>query len=429
MAAILCACGTQDIAPVSDSGPADSPFVPPKKDASVFDAPYVPKGTRCVRDDDAAVPARWFPSPDASSDAGVPDEGGMPGDPLTAPQVLTTKGLVADKPVFIPITFDGDDLREEAEDFSASVGCTSWWRAAAGTYGIADAIGGTPIHVAEMAPMVISDAQVRQWLIKKLQSDPQFPKPTGPNVLYAIFYPSDTEVDAFGGKSCFAFGAYHSAFSYQGIAVPYAVMPRCGGLEQLTAVTSHEYIEYATDPTVGGFNGVTDEFSVWGFGYHEVGDMCSYASSSNYVPSDYPFTVQRSWSNKAAFLGENPCVPGDSAVWFAGIPVMTDAVTLLGGKMARGIKLPMGTQRTIEVKMIASGMTGSWNVDAQDLTVWTTGKPGLKFSWSKTQGSAGESLMLTLSRVGTSPNFGAAPFWISSTQGSDQHLWFGVAGD
>jgi hypothetical protein len=168
---------------------------------------------------------------------------------------------------------------------------------------------------------------------------------------------------------------------------------------------------------------------VWGFGYHEVGDMCSYANTANYVPADYPFTVQRSWSNKAAFLGDNPCVPADSAVWYAAIPVMNDAVTVYGSKLARGVKLPLNATRTIEVKMIANGATAPWSVDAQDLTVWTTGKAGLKFNWSKTQAMAGETLMLTITRVGTSPTFGAAPFWISSSQGSDQHLWFGVAGD
>jgi hypothetical protein len=428
LAVSLAACGSTQVLP--DAGPADASFVPPKKEAGVDASGYVAKGKRCERDDDAAAPPRWMaPGSDAGSSDAMDEEASMPpGDPLALPQVVTTKGTVADKPVIIPITYDGDELRDEIEDFTASMGCTGWWHATATDYGIADAISGTPVHLAEAPPTEITDQKIRTWLTQKIIAK-TVPPPNGPNLLYAIFYPADTIVDAIGGKSCFAFGAYHSAYGYLGNNIPYAVMPRCGGIEQLTAVTSHEFIEYATDPIVGGFTGTTDEFAAWGLGYQEVGDMCEYATSANFLPSDYPFYVQRSWSNKAAFFGDNPCVPGDSAVWYAGVPIMNDWVTVQGSKLARGVKLPIGQMTTIDVQMIAKGATGSWSVDAQDLTLWQTGKAGLKFAWNKAQGSAGETLHLTISRVGTSPSFGAAPFWIASSQSNDQHLWFGIVGD
>ena len=428
LAGLLVGCGSQDVKP--DAGePMDAPFVPPRRDATADAPSYMPKGKVCTRDEDAAAPAPWQLMLDGGTDAMTMDEGGEggmdPGDPLALPIVYSAKGIVAQKPVFVPITFDGDELRNQIEDFTASVGCSSWWHATATDYGIADAIGGTPIHLSEQAPMEISDPKIQQWLIGKLNTDPSFPKPNGANLLYAIFYPDGTVIDAFNGKSCFSFGAYHGEFNYKGMLVPYAVMPRCGGLDQLTAVTSHEFIEYATDPIVGGYYGTSNEFAVWGLGYQEVGDMCSYATSANYLPNDYPFYVQRSWSNKAAFFGENPCVPGDSPVWYAGVPIMTDWVSIAGGKIARGVKIPTGQMRTIDVKMIAKGMTGAWSVDAWDLS----GKNILKFAWDKSMGNAGDTLHLTITRLGTSAQWQGAPFWITSSQSNDQHIWFGIVGD
>ena len=401
--------------------------------------PYVPLGTKCVRAADAGVPLAWVrPVDDGGTDGG--DDSGTDGgvlnpDLLRPPPVVSSDGVVASLPVFVPITFDGDPLRDELEDFIASVGCSSWWRAAAAPYGIADGISGDPIHLAEVPANQLTDFQVQTWLAKKISSDARFPKPSI-NVVYVIFYPQETTIDDGSGRSCSSFGGYHNATGVGGKSAPYAVMPRCnGGLDFLTAVTSHELIEYATDPTPGsgGYPSVADEWVAWSlFGGSEVGDMCEHAKSANYTPTDYPYAVQRSWSNQQAYLGNDPCVPPDGPVWFIAAPVLPDMITVsyYGQSIkAHGLKLAAGDSTTIDVVMQSNGASGGWTVNAQDLSVWMGSSAQLKFAFDKSSGKEGDVLHLTITRTGTNGTYKADPFMIRSTKASQEHLWFGVVGD
>lgn len=422
-------CGPSSDTP-SDAGADADAGKPKPKDAAIEAAPYVPKGVRCTRDPNAVPPTPWTPP---SLDGGV-EAGDGGADLPRAPAVVSSDGTVAPLPVFVPVTFDGDDARDEIEDFVASVGCTSYWRQVANEYGIGDGITGTPIHLAEAAPSTITDAQIRSWLVKKVQSDPRFAS-AGVNVLYAIFYPEATTITFTGGTSCGNFGGYHSSTSTIGKAIPYAVMPRCGSsIDTLTNVTSHEFIEYATDPVPGGYQNVDEHELAWGiFGSSEVGDMCEFGKGASYVPSDYPFEVQRSWSNKAAWLRQDPCVPAIGATYFVAAPVIDETVTVdyFGVPMpTRGVKLAKGASRTIDVKMMATGSTADWTVSAVDLSPSLGGGPTLKFTFDKTTGNAGDVLKLTLQRIGTNGSTNAAPFVIRSSQkGGDDHSWYGVAGD
>ena len=444
-ASTLLACGS-DPAPatVVDAGP-DTSIKPKDAGKDVGPPPYVPQGTKCVRGADAGAPLAWVrPADDGGTDAGddggldAGDDGGTDGgvinaDLLRPPPVVSSDGVVATLPVFVPITFDGDPQRDEIEDFVASVGCSSWWHAAATPYGIGDAITADPIHLAEAAPTSITDGQIQAWLAKKLSGDARFPK-SSINVVYVIFYPSETVIDMGGGKSCSSFGGYHNAIS--GRDAPYAVIPRCGsGLDYLTAVTSHELIEYATDPTPGsgGYPSVADEWIGWAlFGGSEVGDMCEHGKYANYTPNDYPFAVQRSWSNEQAYLGNDPCVPPDGTRWFIGAPVLPDMVTVsyYGQSIqAHGLKLAAGSSTTIDVRMQSNGPTSGWTVNAQDLSVWMGSSPQLKFAFDKTTGKEGDVLHLTITRSGTNGTYKSDPFMLRSTAPNQEHLWFGVVGD
>ena len=405
------------------------------KDSSLPDTappPYVPQATRCVRGADAGAPAP-FALPDAG-EAGTTDAG-VDAEAIPVPLVLTDQGTVAKLPVFVPITFDGDDLRDPLEDFVASVGCTDYWHQVASDYGIGDAVSAAPVHVSDAAPSTISDAQIRGWLGKQLMNNPSFPAPDG-NTVYAIFYPDGTGVTAQFGNGCVSFGGYHSWTTYAGKNVSYAVIPRCGqGIDGITGVTSHELIESVTDPGPGGYAAVADEFIAWALpgSASEVGDMCEHSSDANFAPAGYPFVVQRSWSNKASFLGHDPCLPADSPTWFVAAPVMNDFVNVSffgQNVLARGVQIAPGGQKTIDVQMITDGPMGSWNVGAQDLTQWTTGVIALKMTLDKTSGQAGDVLHLAITRIGTNTTYGAEPFALHSqgASGAD-HVWFGVVGD
>jgi hypothetical protein len=284
-------------------------------------------------------------------------------------------------------------------------------------------------------PATITDPQIQTWLAKKINGDPNFPKPSI-NVVYVIFYPETTVIDDGGGKSCSSFGGYHFSTGVGGKSAPYAVMPRCqGGLDFLTAVTSHELIEYATDPTPGqgGFPSVANEWIGWSlFGGSEVSDMCEHGKTANYTPNDYPFAVQRSWSNEQAYLGNDPCVPPDGPTWFIATPILPDMITVsyYGQTIkAHGLKLPVGTSTTIDVRMQSNGPTSGWTVNAQDLSVWMGSSPQLKFSFDKTSGKEGDVLHLTITRTGTNGTFKANPFMLRSEAPNQEHIWFGIVGD
>ncbi|CAN5502232.1 hypothetical protein BH09MYX1_BH09MYX1_23050 [soil metagenome] len=436
LAPFLFACGSSHDAPTDAGADVDAGKSKPRDAGGDTGTGYVTQGKRCVRDDDAGAPIPWtIPTVDGGGDGG--DEGGL-GDGGTelprGPQVVAEDGVVASLPVFVPITYAGDYARDEIEDFVASVGCTTYWRAVAAEYGVADGISGTPIHLTEPPPTTITDTQIRTWLSKKISTDPLFPKPTV-NVVYAIYYPDGTTVTAYGGQGCSSFGGYHSSMTVGSKPVAYAVMPRCGGsISNLTNVTSHELIEYATDPIPGGYQSVGDIDIAWAvYGSSEVGDMCQYGKSATYTPSDYPFAVQRSWSNKAAWNRDDPCVPAVAPVYFIAAPVLTDTVTMSYYDFptkTRGLKLAVGETRTIDIAMIANGSTQPWTVQAQDLSPSLGGGPTLKLTLDKTTGNAGDVLKLTVERTGTNSSTNAAPFIIRSSQkNGPEHGWFAVAGD
>ena len=65
------------------------------------------------------------------------------------PEVLFSGGRVLHDPTLVSVTFPGDSLADELEDFIASLGCSDYWRIVTSDYGIGDAVAVTP---ADMIP-------------------------------------------------------------------------------------------------------------------------------------------------------------------------------------------------------------------------------------------------------------------------------------
>jgi len=61
----------------------------------------------------------------------------------------------------------------------------------------------------------------------------------------------------------------------------------------------------------------------------EIGDTCE-RSAAIVTPSDFPFMVQRSWSNRAAFTGVDPCQPS-SDPFVAAVPALPNVVASVKG--------------------------------------------------------------------------------------------------
>ncbi len=130
---------------------------------------------------DAAMPAL-----DGGPDA-------MPAIP-PAPQVLDLGGPRLTRPTVIPVTYAGDELADEVEDFVASVGCSDYWHSVTTEYGIGDAVTGPPVRLSEAAPSTIDDSTIAAFLVHAIEAgDPRFPRPDS-QTLFVFLYPTSTTV-------------------------------------------------------------------------------------------------------------------------------------------------------------------------------------------------------------------------------------------
>jgi hypothetical protein len=438
-AAALVACGSRtdmlDDGPpvvltpdssVFDQRTADVRKPPP--DVQQPDVPYIPKAQKCVRD--GGAPTAFVGDLDASFDANHP----------RSAQTITLGGPTLTLPVFVPITFPTDDLRNEEEDFIDSVGCTDYWRTIASDYGVGQAIAGPHVRLTEAAPSTIDDNQIQTWLGMKIKSDPSFPQPDS-NTLYVIFYPEGTQITLQGELSCQAFGGYHNSAHVQNRDVPYAVVPNCGGFEKLsgidaiTGTTSHELIEAVTDP-------IPEHNPAYGLpepdalgwvlaGGGEVGDMCEFKQDAFFVPQSYPFWVQRTWTNKSGFTLNDPCQPSLPGPFFNAAARVLDQLTVdvgLGPQPARGVKLPLGQNTTVDVFAFSTGVVPSWSLSVYDSAQLRGQQPELTLSLSKTMVNNGDLVHLSITRKRQGP-YGVSAFGLVSFDGQRQSFSWHLVGD
>ena len=371
-----------------------------------------------------------------------PDLDAGPAPNPRPPQLKNHGGPVLGHPTIVPITYDGDAIRNEIEDFVASVGCTDYWRETAKDYGIGVAISGPVVHLSEAAPSTISDGQIKVWLRKKIESK-AFPTPPG-DVLYAIYYPATTTINLQGEQSCQTFGGYHYEVQMtDGSSVPYAVLPRCDGfdglneLESVTGTSSHEFLEASSDPFPESDPTYSDpepDGIAWALvAGGENADMCTFNRDAFFTPSNYPFTVERSWSNSAAFAGKDPCVPAVAGPYFGAAPSFADKVSLDFGNgpvPVAGIKIPVGQSKTVDVQVFSTnGGGGTITINPSDLGQWLGGGATLKLSLDKLSAQPGDVLHLTITRTGTNTKYGVSPFQLESHRAGRALSWYGLVGD
>ncbi len=426
----LCACGgLSDLS--GDAGSDAALDVHPKKDTGVVDTgppPYQTQGTKCVTTD-AAAPLPWA----ATGDAGVA---------LHPPVMQSSGGPVLTHPVFVPMTFDGDALRDPIEDFIASVGCTTYWHATAPDYGVGDGVTAPPVHMSDTPPAAIDDSAIGAFIRSKIVSNAA-PPPVAGQTLYVIYYPDTTDITLQGSHSCQSFGGYHNEFAMSdGTRVPYAVLPRCdnfsqlGGIDEMTAVSSHELLEAVSDPlpmSTPAYQYPEINGLAWALaGGGEIGDLCEFNSDAFFLPSDYPFYVQHVWTSHTAFLGQNPCQPTTNT-YFAAAPTLPDAVSFnfgSGVQQTQGISLALNASKTITLNLISSA---SWanpiTVEVKDGEYIFGGKPALNFGLAVTQGNVGDTLQLTVTRIGTNSQFGLEPFVIRASSAGFTYSWWALVGD
>jgi len=388
------------------------------------------------------------PTPVPTTDGGAaPDSGGpvdvpYPAPHGAAPQVISNGGDVMSSVTLVPVFFPNDPMQAQVEQFLKQLAGSSYWKDVTGEYGVGALTIAPSVAVAAPAPATLDDNDIKAWIGAQADgAHAPFPKADS-NTLFALFYPQGTSITLQNEKSCQSFGAYHEESSAGGVAFPYAVMPRCGGglgltaLDNLTVATTHEAVEAATDPFVESnpaFQMTDVDHLLWSyFPGGEVADMCAYEHDVNQQLVGN-FMVPRSWSNKSAKAGHDPCVPVLMGVpYFNAAPDLTDTIKLGFGAQSistKGAKVPIGQTKTVDVRLFSDGPTnGTWTVDALDVASLRGGSPDLQLTLDKPSGKNGDTLKLTIKAI-KGGQYGVSMFILRSTLGANEHLWYGAVGN
>lgn len=320
------------------------------------------------------------PGPGAASDeAGVvrdlpPDAAGSveaaprfaPAEHRPWPQLVPPGGDGGAGHVLAPMTLvtilaANDTLASDLFAFSDASIASAWWHAVGDEYGVGAAE--KSMHVTGAAIDHDLTAQEIATYIDQTRADAGAgaPAPNG-HTLYLLYMPAPYV--ATGASST----AYHATYPYgvaglgDGLAVVSRVSPEAAGstLDELTERASHEIIEAATD-TVRGWHlprgsatpWADADASIWRSiqpGTVENGDLCELSHLREPLTSG--FMYQRSWSNEAATLGGDPCVPARTEPYF-NVTVGKDWYSIAPGQ---SIDIPFSGWSTAE--------TDPWLVNA-----------------------------------------------------------------
>lgn len=368
------------------------------------------------------------------------------------PKVVTFGGPILAAPKVYPVFFANDkaNIVAGATDFYNKIGSTPYWKATTAEYGVGVLSSAPAIHLAESPQGATTDDALQAWLAAKLNAnDPAFPTPDA-NTIIAINYPTGVSIELQGSKSCKEFLGYHSSLTldaaHGNMDVAYLVIPRCSpqatGMSEIDSLTdtgSHELIEGSTDPYPltdhPAYGQVDNNHIYWllALGGGETSDMCAQSATAAYHDPDVGYVVQRSWSNKAAAAGKDPCVPPvPGEPYFNSAPVLNDTISLggLGSTIkVKGVQIPIGATKTVEIDLFSEAATsGPWEVAAYDYNEYLGGQPGLEFSFDATSGQNGQKLHLDITplKVG---QYNVEMFFIVSKLGEQQNIWVGVVGN
>jgi hypothetical protein len=356
-------------------------------------------------------------TPDAAVDAPPPWAEAVPS---SVPQLISLGGAVLTAPKVQPIFFANDPLQAQIEQFLTQLGPSDYWTQTTQEYGVG-AMTVLPSIVTTDAPPATDDA-LPAWV------DAHVPTPD-PQTIYSVFLGDGVVLMGQGGNSCDAYGAFHDESPNH---VIYALVPRClpstdfdhaqNKLDELTMSLSHELIEAATDPlveTTPAYGDVDADHAVWALvPGAETGDFCEYIDSA-YIKGVGDFMVQRTWSNKAATAGKDPCVPAPTTPYIAAAPIFTETVPLseyTGTKQTKALQLAVSASKTIDIDLFSDQQTDDYQVDVEDAAAMYGSPAELSFTWDKPLGKNGDKLHLTITRTRANTDGTGGSIFLLSTK-------------
>jgi len=358
--------------------------------------------------------------------------------PSSTPVMMKVSGDVLANPVVQPIFFSSDDpsIVSQTNSYLTQLAASTYWPAIATEYGVGALTIQQAIVTGEAAPT--SDTALSSWIGNHFNGQSGWPAAPDPQTIYAVFLPPGVVVSTQFGQSCEAFGGYHDeATGPNSESIVYAIMPRCqGGIDELTAVTSHELIEASTDPrieTAPAFAVLDAPHYIWGYTPgDEVGDMCEYVETARQRLVGN-FLVQRIWSNASAAAGHDPCVPALATPYLGAMPVFAQSLPIPSifddgtTVMTQGVQVAMSTPQTIEVDLFSDQPTGDFTVKADDVaSALGGGPPELSFAWDQQTGHNGDKLHLTITRLQQGQDGGSELVLVTKDANMDTvALWWG----
>jgi hypothetical protein len=270
-------------------------------------------------------------------------------------------------PTLHTITFTGDDpaVVGRLERFGDVVTASSWWHEVTAGYCAAadDCIGpGTPgrhVRLADRLPATVTDIDVEQ-LLTRAAAGGQFGAIDANTLLVVYPPPAVVLSDARVPRYCDGPRALHQSTNLNGRRVPYAVVPRCGDLDQVTVSASHEILEATTNPEPArrGFalspRSTNLGFTAAGI---EPADPCGLLLRPQPSMNRDGFALHRAWSNEAASRGADPCVPAPADQPYLAIVPEQHTLRLTD----------LGASTTVTVEAAADRPVHAWSITAVEL--------------------------------------------------------------
>jgi hypothetical protein len=350
-------------------------------------------------------------------------------------QVVSQGGPVLATPGVLMATWSNDPLRADYDGFLPELARTPYWGQVTAEYGVGPLAPPQHQVLGPTAPASLTDAQVRQLLHDHLSGPtPDWGAPDASTV-YLVSVPETVSYDyGDGSRCCSAFGGYHGETSIDGVRVPYGIICECtyffAGLsmaQNTTVVVSHELVEAATDPfpyTAPAFSVPDDAHLGWAiYVYGELGDVCTFAPGAVVVPDGGSSYVQRSFSNREAALGHDPCVPAQGPLTGA-VPVLPDTATVTGyeGAPTQVVKIGVGQTRVIDVPVFSPVPGERVEVQADDATRGLQGGSALlTLVLDRQHAQNGDVPHLSITPNGFDPTTGVAGFTVTSTSKDGTH--------
>jgi len=361
-----------------------------------------------------------------TQEAGAPEVMSLAAPHPRLPQIANQGGPVLEHPRVQPFYYGGDPDTQDLDAFLKELTKTTFWSQTTAEYGVGPLTVMPTITLPGPAPVSMTDDTLADKLARNITG--VFP-PWGdadPNTIYTFVIPHGSTVTFSNGATCCSdYGGYHfEVTTTAGLTVPYAVICSCPAafglnlspLDARTTTISHELVEAATDPFPGtnpAYSGVDHANGVWAsLTGGETSDMCGMNPDANVVPPGATYMVQRSWSNAAARASRNPCLPAPAGQpYFNAYPVLdqVDVGTATQPYFTTGVKVPVGTTKTIDVILSSDGPADlMWDVGAYSYEdLWGGDTTNLGLLLDRSRGKNGDKLRLTISPKRKNPNFDA----------------------